>query len=65
MTWDEFCGRYGSDEFEDVMFMNIGEHRYLEFLKSGEIKIHSYKVVFTIAENKTPDQMYQIMLALR
>lgn len=64
LTWEEFWGKYGSDEFEDVVFVNIGEHRWLEFWENGEVKVHSPKVAITIAENKTPAQMQAIITAL-
>lgn len=74
MTWEELCEKaktlgYSLKE-EDVFdgLESYGKYQYLE-KKDGSIQLMDFGQIETmsdiLAENRTPEQMYQIILALQ
>ena len=70
MTWEELKEKakelgfsisyYLNDDDVEVGYIYINDYIYLE--EDGKITTSTENIV---AENRTPEQMYQIMLALR
>lgn len=67
MTWGELCEKAQELGYSEWGYSLESLYRDKSFYKNGSIYIKDYEFGYSskIAENRTPDQMYQIMLALR
>nr|DAW57946.1 MAG TPA: hypothetical protein [Caudoviricetes sp.] len=66
MIWEELCEKAQELGYSEWGFCLEGKADLIRFYKNGQIKVRNFDTVFIqIAENRTPDQMYQIMLALK
>jgi hypothetical protein len=65
MTWEELCKK--AKELDCDEFYDFIEGEYLRFFKDGEVLLLDLErdIFVQVAKNRTPDQMYQIMEALR
>lgn len=66
MTWEELEAKAKELGYVDSVFCLQRRYDHIHFWKTGRISYDYPDDSFVdIARNRTPDQMYQIMLALR
>lgn len=74
MTWEELCKKAKELGWElwisvgsgrESLMKDLGDFQHLDFDKNGEVSVVDEGCYISLAKNRTPEQMWKIMGALK
>lgn len=74
MTWEELCEKakelgwqhwVNVSSGQESLIKDLGDFQHLDFDKNGEASVVDEGCYISLAKNRTPEQMWQIMGALK